>query len=268
MRTDREFLRDLAYGTAVADAMGVPFEFKPRGTFKCTGMTGHGTYNMPVGTFSDDTSLTLATIDSVLHMGCVDVGDMRACFEHWLINGLYTPDGYAFDKGNTTKRAIMEGRGFGGEFDSGNGSLMRIAPLAATDCTDREVGDVSAITHSNDLCKELCVSFVKLLRTVHHEPQRAHNLVTDGGLSERDVLSGGYIVDTYNAALWCFATTDSYRECVLRAVNLGDDTDTVGAVAGALAAACYGYSDIPAEWIEKLRAKELIDDVLAGNAQF
>lgn len=267
MRIDKDFLRDVVYGTAVADALGVPFEFKPRDTFKCTGMTGYGTYGMPAGTFSDDTSMTLATVDSLLYMGKVDVEDIRACFEHWLVNGKYTPDGYAFDKGNTTKRAIMEGHGFDGEFDSGNGSLMRIAPLAATDCEDSEVGDVSAITHANDLCKELCVSFVRLLRTVHHEPQRAHNLVTDGGLSERDVLSSGYIVDTYNAALWCFATTDSYRDCVLRAVNLGEDTDTVGAVAGALAAACYGYDSIPQEWVKTLRAKGLIDSVLGGEKQ-
>jgi len=74
--------------------------------------------------------------------------------------------------------------------------------------------------------------------------------------------SGGFVRYTYDAALWCLANTDSYRDCVLAAVNLGDDTDTTAAVAGALAGVLYGYEAIPADWLATLRRKDLIDACL------
>ena len=69
------------------------------------------------------------------------------------------------------------------------------------------------------------------------------------------------MLDTLEAALWCLLTTDSYKECVLKAVNLGEDTDTTAAVAGALAGALYGLGGIPAEWLAMLQRRELIEKI-------
>lgn len=82
------------------------------------------------------------------------------------------------------------------------------------------------------------------------------------GKSCSEILSGGYVLYTFEAALWCLANTHSYAECVLAAVNLGDDTDTTAAVAGALAGIVYGEDEIPAEWLSLLRGKDVIEECL------
>ena len=270
MKIDNGFMRDMVYGSAVGDALGVPFEFRPRDTFECNGMVGYGTYNQPAGTWSDDTSMTIATCESMLWNGKIDTDDMLGNFRRWMLDGAFTPFGYAFDKGNTTQQAIRSGKGLTDEWSKGNGSLMRIAPLAATDCTDDEVRAVSAITHATDLCCDLCVSFVHMLRDVHSAPERAKSIVAEqvavGGRERAGIGSSGYVLDTYEAAAWCFLTTDSYRECVLKAVNLGEDTDTTACVAGALAGAVYGFDAIPREWVNELQALDQIEDSLTGEA--
>ena len=253
-------LRDCIYGLAVGDALGVPYEFMPRGTFECTDMIGYGTHGQPAGTWSDDTSMTLATCDSIRELGHIDASDMRDKFVSWITRGEYTIDG-VFDYGGTTARALHTGKGGSGERDNGNGSLMRIAPLAFVDATDDEICEVSAITHAHRTSAESCVTFIGLLRSV-----------MDGALPswvfqlkdapERGIRSGGFVRDTLKAATWCFINTNSYEDCVLAAVNLGDDTDTTAAVAGALAGTAYGIDAIPREWIDSLRGKELIERCL------
>ena len=120
-------LRDCIYGQAVADALGVPYEFRPRGTFRCTGMMGHGSHNQPAGTWSDDTSMALAICDSYRELGRVDAGDIRTRFCRWYREGTYTVDAL-FDIGGATARALDQGFGCADEWDNGNGSLMRTAP--------------------------------------------------------------------------------------------------------------------------------------------
>jgi hypothetical protein len=78
-------------------------------------------------------------------------------------------------------------------------------------------------------------------------------------LKRDDIRSTGYVIDTLEAAVWCLLTTNSYKECVLKAVNLGDDTDTVAAVAGGLAGALYGLEGIPQEWLDTLIKREYIE---------
>lgn len=157
-------LRDAVYGLAVGDALGVPFEFMERGSFECSGMVGFGTHAKPVGTWSDDTSLTLATCDSIREQGAVEPGDIRSRFRAWLDFGAYAIGRDVFDVGGTTARAIRSGVGCSGERDCGNGSLMRIVPLAFTDVTDYEVRAVSSITHAHPKCTEACVDFVRIAR--------------------------------------------------------------------------------------------------------
>ena len=120
---------------------------------------------MPVGTWSDDTALTLATIDSLAHtQGRLDVTDMRARFLSWLQDGAYTPDHCCRDCGATVARALRQGYGCSGERDNGNGSLMRIAPLALTDASDAEIMAISAVTHAHYWSTFSCVLWVHFLR--------------------------------------------------------------------------------------------------------
>jgi ADP-ribosylglycohydrolase len=86
-------------------------------------------------------------------------------------------------------------------------------------------------------------------------------------LPENEIKSSGYVVDTLEAALWCLLTTDGYEECVLRAVNLGGDTDTVAAVAGGLAGALYGYEAIPEKWRKTLIKREYIEKMCDRAAE-
>lgn len=84
----------------------------------------------------------------------------------------------------------------------------------------------------------------------------------DAGKPRGSISSGGYVLHTYEAALWCLANTSSYAGCVLTAVNLGDDTDTTAAVAGALAGIVYGFDCIPSGWVDALRGKDVIEACL------
>ena len=256
-------LRDCVYGLAVGDALGVPYEFRGRDTFECTGMVGHGTHDQPAGTWSDDTSMTLATCDSIREKGRIDVDDIRERFVAWYTHDAYTCD-RLFDIGGATSRALSTGRGCAGERDNGNGSLMRIVPLAFV-ANDNEVRAVSAITHAHPTSTEACVRMVHVARGLISGENAWQEAVPEGIDPEKPrdaIASGGYVLHTFEAALWCLANTRSYRDCVLTAVNLGSDTDTTGAVAGALAGIVYGIDGIPQEWLDELRGKDVIESCL------
>lgn len=257
-------LNDIVWGAAVGDALGVPYEFLARDSFHCTDMIGYGTHCQPAGTWSDDTSMLLAICDSIREFGSIVPDDIRAKFEDWLYRGAYTPDGEVFDVGGTTSRALSQGFGCSGDYDNGNGSLMRTAPLACTDATDDEIRAVSAITHANPISTEPCVGFVHWVRKALAYPYETKREITEeyAGIPREDIRSGGYVVDTYKAALWCVATTDNYRDCVLEAVNLGRDTDTTACVAGALAGALYGRAAIPKEWLDTMRGRDVLEACL------
>lgn len=257
-------VRDCIYGQAVGDALGVPFEFRGRDTFECTGMVGFGTHGQPAGTWSDDTSMALAICDSYRELGCIDTDDIRTRFLAWYRDGAYTCD-ELFDIGNATARALIAGHGLSGERDNGNGSLMRTVPLAFFDVTDDEVRAVSAITHAHPTSTEACVRMVHVAKALV-DGMSVGDAVAMGGVDAEkprgSISSGGYVLHTYEAALWCLANTASYAECVLTAVNLGDDTDTTAAVAGGLAGVVYGFDGIPSSWIDALRGKDVIEACL------
>lgn len=268
----KEKLKDAIYGIAVGDALGVPFEFSNRGEFKCTDMVGYGTYNQPEGTWSDDTSMTLATCASIKNNGNINIEDIRKEFEEWLLHNKYTPFNEVFDCGDTCYRAIRDKKGCDDKWSNGNGSLMRIIPLAfVKDITDKIIEDVSAITHAHSISKTICILYVHIAKnlingmttkkSVEKETSKDF-LLSLIGSNDEGIVSGGYVIDSFKASLWCLLNTDNYKDCVLRAVNLGSDTDTTAAIAGGLAGIIYGYDNIPREWIEKLQRKDLIEECL------
>lgn len=265
---DRGAMRSCIYGLAVGDALGVPYEFSTRGTFKCTGMAGGGTHGQCAGTWSDDTSMALCICSSVKRLGYIDVADIAYRFRRWLGHGDYTCGGRVFDAGVTCREAISTGvpaKSYGG---CGNGSLMRTAPLAMLDPVEpHSIREVSAITHAHPVAEWSCVALCDVLRAV-----RDAGTPAKGGLWRRygyiasrpagAVESDGYCGHTLEAALWCFLNTPSYADCVLAAVDLGGDTDTTAAVAGAIAGVCYGFGAIPPEWVGQLRGKDVIDQCI------
>ncbi len=298
-------------GHAVADALGVPVEFTDRKKLlkdPVTSMRSYGTYNLPAGTWSDDTSLTLALVDSLAYG--LNYEDMMNRFNNWLFEAKYTPFDKVFDVGIGTEQALSrfkEGIGpleCGGtsERDNGNGSLMRILPIyyylqstygeAFIEKSEsfEIIHNVSALTHAHKRSQIACGIYIAIAAEIgkqkylskaverglnqaktfyenkngyREELNYYHRLEKISELPSEEIKSSGYVVDTLEAAIWCLLTTKSYSACVLKAVNLGQDTDTVAAVAGGLAGLYYGYESIPNVWLEQLVKREYIEDLCA-----
>ncbi len=283
---NKEFLESAMFGVIVGDALGVPFEFRRRDSFKVEDMVGFGTHNQPAGTWSDDSSMTLATLDSFLKCDYFNYEDIMNRFSDWLCEGMYCPHGQCFDVGCTTVTAIgkyKEGRdplacGGKGFQDNGNGSLMRILPIAFVEHTVDDILHLSSLTHAHEISLMCCRIYIQLeenLMTGMKKEQAIKNLTCCVDECENipqivsfpreKIRSTGYVVDTLEAAVWCLMNTENYRDCVIKAVELGDDTDTVAAVTGGLAGIYYGIGGekgIPKEWINQLARKEWIEDML------
>jgi ADP-ribosylglycohydrolase len=297
-------LKACIFGLAVGDALGVPVEFKPRSylnTNPVQDMIGYGTYNQPPGTWSDDSSLTFCLLES-LSKG-YDLQDIANRFVNWREHNYWTPHGEVFDIGITTSSAIqslLSGvsptlAGSKDDYSNGNGSLMRIAPLAFfirnQPITKRweMVKEVSSITHAHIRAIIGCFIYVEYIlqllsgkdklnaylsmryevnrffdtQAVASESEilRYHNLLTDNilDLVENEIRGSGYVVACLEAALWCFLKNDNYQSAVLQAVNLGEDTDTTATVTGALAGLYYGLAQIPSNWLNQLARKNDIE---------
>ena len=283
----QQYLKPAILGLVVGDALGVPFEFKRRDTFACPDMVGYGTHNQPAGTWSDDSSMVLATLTSFLECGNMDFRDIMQRFCDWLQKGEYCPHGVCFDAGGTTVSAISrymlsgeDPTACGGKdyFDNGNGSLMRILPIVFVEHSLEDIYDLSRLTHAHEISLTCCELYLRLAENLmrgmpkEEAVQRlakcegaCKRIAYIGDLDRSLIKSSGYVVDTLEAAVWCFLRTDSYRDCVTTAVELGEDTDTVAAVAGGLAGLYYGIGGqrgIPEAWIKCLARLDWINQLL------
>ncbi|WP_053375883.1 ADP-ribosylglycohydrolase family protein [Paenibacillus sp. FJAT-27812] len=291
-------VRDGILGLCVGDALGVPVEFRSRSALKnspLTDMIGFGTHSQPAGTWSDDSSLVFCLMESVAAYPQLDLYDLAERFVQWLKKGYWTPHGITFDVGIATADAINHFRyncirpdlaGGSDLYSNGNGSLMRILPLAyllkeeAIEDRLTLVTQVSSLTHRHQISIIACVIYVELAihlmnglnledsiaqmrLTIHDAYQDADaaehlkpfdRVLNDdmSKLAEEDIQSSGYVVHTLEASIWSLLTTGSYSEAVLRAINLGEDTDTTGAVTGGLAGLYYGLDAIPSGWVNQL----------------
>jgi len=297
--------KDLLFGVAVGDALGVPIEFKSRDEISrqpVTDMIGYGTHNQPAGTFSDDSSLTFCLAEAIAS-GFTLEGTARN-FINWRYGNYWTADNEVFDIGMTTQRAIdrlVKGTPpqHAGDFEeesNGNGSLMRVLPLLVyirdkpIDERYQLIKQVSSMTHGHVRSAIACFYYLEfalgLLNgeeklAVYNRSQkdvseylRSINMSRDETslfdrllidridmIPENQIRSSGYVLHTLEASIWCLLNTDNYKDAVLKAVNLGQDTDTTGAVTGGLAGLLYGYQSIPENWLNQLARKNDIEDL-------
>ena len=300
-------LKNSLLGFVVGDAMGVPIEFETREMLKkypLTEMVGYGSYDEPAGTWSDDTSMTLATIDSIIEKKKIDYHDITTKFCEWVNNAEYTATDHLFDIGITTKYALVrffvdkvEATKCGGTLDSenGNGSLMRMMPIALyayyhqldNNMIFEIVKNASSITHANEKSVLGCYIYVqyilKLIET--NNLQESYNYIktlnyqtffSEDNISiyERilkndiskypleEIRSSGYILHTLEAVLWVVLNTTSFEESILTAINLGEDTDTIGEITGSLTGIKYGFDNIPENWINKIQKLDYLYELI------
>ncbi len=286
-------------GLCVGDALGVPVEFTTRAervNSPVTQMLGYGTWNQPPGTWSDDSSLTFCLAESLCRGYSLDA--IANSFWRWYKAGYWTPRGELFDIGQTTHEAIMRLKqgvaphqaGGKVENSNGNGSLMRILPMAychktlTFDELMARVHDVSAITHGHPRSQMACGIYISIAiallegvdletayikglnKSQHIYDQREFILerphfsrILSGKIAQipvEEINSGGYVIDTLESSLWCLLNSSSYSETVLKAINLGGDTDTTAAVTGGLAGIYYGIENIPSQWVNQIARKQ------------
>lgn len=279
-------VKDGIIGLVVGDALGVPVEFYSRKELQenpITGMTGYGTYNMPEGTWSDDSSMTMATMNSIINKKGIDYDDLMKEFCKWKDDDKFYNQYERFDIGITTGEGLakyqagVEPTKCGGTsvHNNGNGSLMRILPLAFIPDIDYEsIENVSALTHGHMRSRIACVLYIEIAKSLiendlafeehvkiacdkicdyykGNEELEHFQKIIDNDYSG-EIRSGGYVIDSLASSIYCIETTDSYGEAVLKAVNLGYDTDTTAAICGGLAGIYYGYDAIPIDWIETI----------------
>ena len=322
MKITLEQMKAVFFGHAVGDALGVPVEGKSREALKkqpITEMYGGGRHRMPVGAWSDDTSMSLCTLKPLAE-NKVDFDEIMKNFYKWYYEDKFTPTKVAFGEGSTCAYAIRNYYdlhmpyfkcGLTEPESNGNGSLMRIYPFvlyaATRDDLEKEIAYQeaptalnaplklihagSSLTHAHVCSKMACSVYAYILWALLKNPSKeavapaikaAYEInsalgaiegvqlgnltylkadselrslldpVLDGTVREEDIKSNGYVLSTLQVAVWSLLTTKSFEECVVKALNLGGDTDTNAAVAGSLAGALYGYNAIPERWISKL----------------
>lgn len=297
-------LRAAIYGFVVGDALGVPYEFASREVMKyspATGMTGYGTHNQPPGTWSDDTTFMLCVLENLLEDGTPKTlkNKMLKCYK----DGYLTPHGQLFDIGVATSLRINGNiHEQDKELNQGNGSLMRSLPYAFREDIRRasfEMHFDNKITHPDALCHLCCIFYVRLARSLLEglTPNEAMKVavgyikfgwrITDipdnkpyydsfsilmsktfSALSEEAIISSGHVIKTLEAVCWCLLNTTNYKDAVLKAVNLGGDTDTIAALTGGLAGILYGIEGIPVDWLDTLNNKTLIENILERTKQY
>jgi ADP-ribosyl-[dinitrogen reductase] hydrolase len=292
--------RGALLGLAVGDALGTTLEFKAPGTFKpIADMIGGGPFGLQPGQWTDDTSMALCLAESLIGTRSFDPKDQMDRYCRWWKEGYLSSTGTCFDIGVTVRKSLKSylstGEPLAGStdpFSAGNGSLMRLAPVPLAFRTNfglaiHNAGEISRTTHGTPLAVDACRYFAGLLLGAlggrskeeilsaffcpgpardywqRHALSLAIAEIAKGSFKQKEppeIVGSGFVVRSLEAALWAFHHSDSFREGALRAVNLGDDADTTGAIYGQLAGAYYGVDGIPPDWMERVALRELISE--------
>lgn len=264
-------------------------------------MKGFGSHPVPAGCWSDDTSMEIATIESFIEKECFDYEDIMTKWVNWVNYADYTATGKVFDIGRTCLKAINNFNNGMKPLEcvpnninlNGNGSLMRILPVAlysySKKLKPKEIisltNDISSLTHSHNISRLGCYIYVRyviyLLEGLSKEEaykkiQRLdyssygeewisyYDRILKSNikdLSLNEIKSSGYVVNTLEASFWILLKTKSYKEAIIYSTNIGNDTDTIGAITGSMAGIIYGINNIPKEWIDKLLKKDYLMDL-------
>ena len=265
----------------VGDAVGTTLEFQHRDAQpRLVDMIGGGPFELQPGEWTDDTAMALALAENLASAEALDCRDLMDRFVGWWNHGDYSCTERCFDIGHATNQALdrylQTGNPLAGSTDprsAGNGSLMRLAPVAVRFWNDRSrlgstAAEQSRTTHAAAEAVDACRGYAEMLadaiagrprahllapRRFNGAPAIAHVLAGSWRRLSRDTIrSSGYVVHTLEAAIWSVARTVGFSDAVLLAANLADDADTVAAVAGQLAGALYGLTGIPERWIDRL----------------
>lgn len=276
-----DHFRGALLGLACGDAVGTTLEFKPRGSFTpITDMVGGGPFQLQPGQWTDDTSMAMCLAESLVRCDTFDVHDQMNRYANWYQHGYWSATGECFDIGMATRAAIdrflQDGQPLAGSDDprsAGNGSIMRLAPVAlryAGTPNLQAMAELSSrTTHAAQECLEACrllaVALERALAggtrdavldlsNVPVESARLRQIAAGGyrGAAREQIRGNGYVVDSLEAALWCFDRHDTFEAVVLEAANLGEDADTTAAIAGQLAGAFHGARGIPGRWLQRL----------------
>lgn len=281
------------FGLIVGDALGSAVEFKKRGSFpEVKEMRAGGPNALEAGCWTDDSSMALCLAESLSEEG-YDLKDQNHKYLKWYKEGYLSSTGECFSIGANTARSLEyfeENKELPPQKDraAGNGSLMRLAPVPIYFKNDFEKavnfsGKSSLTTHNNQMAVDSCRYFGGLLQQFINSriqmkafknkvlkdtaadlnlDKRVIKAVEGAFEKERnEIKSDGFVINTLEASLWSFINSQSFEEAVLKAVNLGGDSDTVAAVTGQLAGAYYGYNLIPDKWLNKLTNLSLIETI-------
>lgn len=304
-------IKDGVIGFAIGDAMGVPTEFHKREDLlrnPVTSMIAKRFEGLPKGSWSDDTSMIIATMDAIIHHG-VDYEKIANNFVRWANNNEFCSYKRMFGIGTTTRQALYKyyqklapatecgGKSFQ---DNGNGSLMRILPIAyyaysnkLEDSTIQDIVEsVSSITHGHEISILGCYLYVKYVMLLlggmdkidsyhalqqidlsHYKEEsiKLYHRILKGDITSLvldEIHSSGYVVDTLEASFWCFLMADNFRDCVVAGTNIGGDTDTIAGIAGGLAGIYYGLESIPEDWMKDLVKREYLEDISEEYARY
>lgn len=292
--------RGCLLGLAIGDAVGTTVEFQRRGSFiPVKDMVGGGPFGLQAGQWTDDTSMALCLATSLIECKGFDAADQMNRYWDWYKNGYLSSTGTCFDIGNTVRQALQQyrlsGNPISGSTDpktAGNGCLMRLAPVPMFYFSDRDralhfAEESSRTTHGATECTEACRLLADmLLRSLAGATKEdilwgnvdtpfesaSIRAIAQGDYRHKlidEVRGTGYVVDSLEAALWCFWATSSYEQAILTATNLGDDADTTAAICGQIAGAYYGQSGIPSHWLQKVTLRDeittLADQLYAAN---
>lgn len=288
MKTKLDRYQGCLTGLAVGDAIGTTVEFSEKRSFTpLTDMEGGGPFELEAGQWTDDTSMALCLAHSLLHCKGFDATDQMNRYCNWYNHGYMSSTGECFDVGHTTLSALKKfqttGDPLAGSIDphsAGNGGIMRLAPIpmyflhniddvleyaAASSKTTHAAPEAveSAMLFGSQLTAALkSHSKESILATNDFEPtcDKVIDLQQGKYINKKndDIQGTGYVIDSLEAALWCFSQSNSFPEAVLMAANLGDDADTTAAITGQLAGAFYGLNTIPKHWLQKLAMKNEI----------
>lgn len=277
-------------GGAIGDSLGAPYEWVKL-TKKIEDFPKkRGTHNIPVGAWTDDTAFTLALGNAILvdkSTRTEEWDKFPNVYLHLFMYEQSVKSGKCVGLGRQTREVLERyaftfgnSKNYGGTYNSkigGNGSLMRTtaASIAYFHLPAKQryrvIEKCSGSTHNSRVCRDACVAFDKVFHQIllgekdksklfdikvkELTPEIKSIFDEKSFLKKKGIKGTGYVVESLEAVLHCFATTNSYKEAVLKAVNLGGDTDTTAAITGQLAGAYYGLESIPKEWRKKVKGK-------------